>query len=50
MQCVDMEHVVIHGCWLKLQVVGLAIFLALILRPVAVEDNQEVEILLDGRN
>ncbi|XP_017333410.1 polycystic kidney disease protein 1-like 2 [Ictalurus punctatus] len=30
-----------------LKVVGLAIFLALILRPVAVEDNQEVEILLD---
>ncbi|KAG7327235.1 hypothetical protein KOW79_008841 [Hemibagrus wyckioides] len=30
-----------------LKVVGLAIFFALILRPVAVEDNQEVEILLD---
>ncbi|XP_053094236.1 polycystic kidney disease protein 1-like 2 [Pangasianodon hypophthalmus] len=30
-----------------LKVVGLAIFFALILRPVAVEDNQEVELLLD---
>lgn len=32
------------------QVVGLAIFFALILRPVAVEDNHEVETLLDGKN
>lgn len=32
------------------QVVGLAIFFALILRPVAVEDNHEVELLLDGKN
>ncbi|GAA6093975.1 polycystic kidney disease protein 1-like 2 [Tachysurus ichikawai] len=30
-----------------LKVVGLAIFFALILRPVAVEDNHEVELLLD---
>ncbi|XP_027009021.2 polycystic kidney disease protein 1-like 2 [Tachysurus fulvidraco] len=33
-----------------LKVVGLAIFFALILRPVAVEDNQEVQILLDEQH
>lgn len=50
MQYVDMEDVGTHGCWLNWQVVGLAIFFALILRPVKVEDNKEVELLLDGRN
>lgn len=34
----------------KWQVVGLAIFFALILRPVAVDEDEEVEDLLDGKN
>lgn len=34
----------------ELQVVGLAIFFALILRPVAVEEREEVELLLQGKH
>lgn len=41
--------VVFYRCF-GWQVIFVAIFFAMILRPVAVEDNEEVELLLQGEN
>lgn len=37
-------------CGFGSQVIGLAVFFALLLKPVAVEDTEEVEQVLSGKN